>query len=78
MATKDWKMDLDAFNDPNWGRTINGQYYELRIFPDVVGWALVLLTANSEYSTVSNRKTLKKGLSRDDIIKFAEDYIKKH
>lgn len=74
----DWKRDLDVFGDPNWGRYVDGRYFELRIAPADVGWKLVLLNADSEYGHISSRKTLKKGLSRDDIIKFAEEYIKKH
>ena len=78
MVVDVWKMDLDAFGDPNWGRTINGKYYELRIFPAEKGWGLVLFTATSKYDTSPSRRILKKGLSRDDIIKFAKEYIKKH
>ena len=76
MATDDWHYEKDAYGDDSWDRTINGIYYELRIYPTTHNWGLFLINFGSGHDKGKKRK-LKEG-TKEEVTVFAKKYISKH
>ena len=72
-----WNYEKDAYNDDSWDITTNNYHYELRIFPNIHNWSLLLVKfeKNNILAKAISKRTLKKADNKADLSNYAKKYI---